>query len=122
MRYSLQFAFEEGLIRPIEVAAGEAQSTASTAQEGVDGIGDGLAGTGGGSPTADAITSWEGGTPAIAAHSTRADGGWPGPRIWAWDGGSPYSSYDYALRPDSSMVDDASVVDLIKGTHSGGTP
>jgi hypothetical protein len=121
VKSSIQFAMEDTAIGGVEAKADQAQETATTASTGVTEIKEAAEGTGGGGVSSTSLSEWDGSTPAVSSFESRSDGGWPGPRIWALDGGTPSGVRDYALVPEESEVDPANNLVLITSTHSGGT-
>ena len=123
-RHAFQFAYENQLIGGIkdDVRAVETEVTeVKTSISEVAGSAGSLGGDGG-MPSTITTAGWDGGEVAQSSWKTRADGGMAGPMIFAMDGGSPDSDFSFAVRPELNGVDQTSILDLIEGTHTGGTP
>lgn len=121
VKSSIQYAFEDTALGRVASAASAAQDTATTASTGVEEIKEATGESGGGGVSSTSLSVWDGSIPAVLAFESRSDGGQPGPRIWALDGGTPSGVRDYALVPEESEVDPANNLVLITSTHSGGT-
>lgn len=124
VRAALQFAWEGQLVGGLERDVKETTDTLATSVEEVLETAQQSFGPGGsgGTPSTSTAPSWDGGVVAQQGWNTRADGGMAGPRIFAMDGGSPTSTFTYAVQPEVNDVDHSGILDLIEGTHSGGTP
>ena len=123
-RAAFQFAYESQLIGGIEQDVSSVESDVSEVKTSISEVASSASSLGGdgGIPSSSIAEGWDGGEVGQSSWNTRADGGMAGPRIFAMDGGGPSSDFSFAVRPEVNEVDQSDILDLIEGTHTGGTP